>query len=250
MAESSTTRDVSPIYVKPSDLPEIDERELALLLCQTLDNKGDGNINGAQLIDGIWSIWINSARSRTKLLEEVKVVSIKKHRVQLYDDFPIVTRRAPTEKVLFKDLPFQVRDEDILDYLYSRPDIQIKTKHVLMARMRNEQRELTQYYSGDRFIYIKAGCQRVLPSIADIGKHKCRIIHPSQQKACRRCLYTGHSMHDFEMCNAYQSNNEIITIRSPNNVLCNLYTYMYDKTFMTKHFAQQNMPINGSSVRT
>ena len=101
------------------------------------------------------------------------------HKAQLYDEYPTVTRRVTTEKVTFKDLPFHVEDKDILAYIYSQPDIQITTKNIIQAKLRNQQRELTPFLSGERFVYIKAGVTRALPSVVDINHNKCRIFHPS-----------------------------------------------------------------------
>ena len=149
---------------------------------------------------------------------------------------------VPNEKIIFRDLPFDVEDLDILDYLYSCPDIHVKTRQVLHARMRDSNRELTPFYSGERFIYIKGGCKRALPVIADIGSYKCRISHPTQQRACKRCLYVGHSMYDTENCPGYCDNNDIVTIRSPKNVLCNYYpctVKIYNQTFPSSEHAYQ-----------
>ena len=205
-------------------------------------DKVNGDISGAQLLDRVWSIWIKSHRARATLIDEVKVIIIKQQRIELHDNYPIVTRHVPNEKILFKDLPFDVRDEDILDYVYSRPQIHIKTKNILYARMRGSDRELTPFYSGDRFIYIKGGCKRVLPSVADIGGHKCRIFHPSQKNACQRCLVVGHTMQEVDKCDAYYENENIVTIRSPNNVLCNYYPCkinVYNHTFRSSEHGYQ-----------
>ena len=236
------TCDVAPIFVKSTDLPELDERHLALLLCEEMASMVSGDICGAQLIKGIWSIWIKTHEARATLIDQVKVITIRRHRIQLHNDYPIVSKHVPGEKVLFKDLPFDVSDRDIIDYVYSSSDVQIKTKSVLRARIRDISGDLTPFYSGDRFIYIRGGCRRVLPSFADIGSHRCRIFHSSQKQACRRCLNVGHGMHDHDKCMAYYEHENMITIRSPNNVLCNYYSCpvkIYNCTFQSSEHAYQ-----------
>ena len=151
---------VTPIYVKASDLPELEERQLGLILCETTAEMVNGQISGALLLNGIWTIQIKTNQARRTLLEDVKILNIRRQRVELHDDYPVISRVVPSEKVTFRDLPFEVEDADILDYLYSCPDIRIKTKNILHARMRNANRELTPFYSGERFIYINGGCKR------------------------------------------------------------------------------------------
>ena len=236
------TNDVPYIYVKASELPDLDERHLGLLLCEAMASIVSGDIGGAMLLEGIWTIRIRTHQARATLIDKVKVVTIRNQQIELYDEYPIVTKLIPGEKVLFKDLPFEVDDRDILDYVYSCGDIQVKTKAILHARMRNHNGELTPFYSGDRFIYIKGGCRRTLPSVADIGPYRCRIFHSSQKNSCRRCLYVGHSMHETEKCNAYYEHDNMITIRSPNNVVCNYYSCpvtIYNKTFQSSEHAFQ-----------
>ena len=87
------------------------------------------------------------------------------------------------------------------------------TRNIRHAKLRNEKRELTPFLSRERFVYIKAGLRRALPSVVDINHNKCRIFHPSHEKSCSRCRYMGH----------YRQNTDIIHIRSPNNVMSNFY---------------------------
>ena len=110
------------------------------------------NVKGAQLITGIWSIWLRSPEIRNYLLEGNFSLSIGKHRVFIHGEYPIIVRRPPTEKVLFKNVPFRVSDDDLLTYMYALPDMKVQTKRIIHARLRNNKRELTPYLSGDRFL--------------------------------------------------------------------------------------------------
>ena len=87
--------------------------------------------------------------------------------------------------------------------------------------MRNREGELTSFCSGDRFLYVRGGFRRVLPPVIDIDHQRCRILHKSQDSACKRCRYMGHCHQDTGKCDAYVNDHNIITIRSPNHVLCN-----------------------------
>ena len=72
-------------------------------------------------------------------------------------------------------------------------------------------------------MYIKAGLTYAFPSVVDINNNKCRIFHPSQEKSCSRCRYTGHCSQNTEICNAYTENSDIVSIHSQNNVMSNFY---------------------------
>ena len=142
------------------------QTEWAVWDCLTQDNlrqfyvkKTDewvhGEIRGAQLIAGVWSIVVNSQQARRHLLEKVRYINIHNHKAQLYDEYPTVVKRVPTEKVILKDLPFHVEGTDMFAYLHSQPDIQITTKHIIHVKLRNQKRELIPFLSGERFVYIK-----------------------------------------------------------------------------------------------
>ena len=214
---------LAPLYVKQSELPEHDTRQLALVLCEKTDEWVHREIRSAQLIAGVWSIIVNSQQARTHLIEKVRYININNHIAQFYDEYPTVVKCVPTEKVILKDLPFHVEDTDIFAYLNSQPDIQITTRNIIHAKLRNQKRELTPFLSGERFVYIKTGLRRALPSVVDINHNQCRIFHPSQEKSCSRCRYMGHSRQNTEVCNAYTENSDIIPIRSANNVMSNFY---------------------------
>ena len=70
-------------------------------------------------------------------------------------------------------------DEDLLEYIYSQPNIKIETKQVIQALIRNHKRDLTPFLSGDRFIYIIGDFRRVLPSTININHQKVRLLHHS-----------------------------------------------------------------------
>ena len=215
---------IKPVYIQHDDLPsELNIRDLPLIICEAVNNLVQGNTACAQKHDGVWSIWLKSVQARDYLLREAKVIRIHRNSIELFDEYPIIQTKFPSEKVMFRNLPFDVDDRDLLDYLYSQPDIQIKTRNVIHARIRNQNRELTSYYSGDRFVYVRGGMKRALPPIADIGHYQCKITHTTQETACSRCRYTGHNSNDTAACDAYREDNNVHTIRSPQNPLCNFY---------------------------
>ena len=78
-------------------------------------------------------------------------------------------------------------------------------------------------------------------SDCDIDHQRCHM-HQSQKKTCTRCRYIGHGIDDTGLCEAFSSDQNIITIRSPKNVLCNYYMCdidMYGHTFHSSEQAYQ-----------
>ena len=230
------------VYVIHNDLPAIDERHAALVICEATDEIVPRHVAGAQLRDGVWSIRLKSFEAKQHLVEKIKVLNIQNCNVNIHEHNPTIIKNIPSEKKLFKDIPFEISDGELMDYVQSQEGMHVKTKSIIHARIRNKAGQLTAFYSGDRFIYVRAGFRRALPSVIDIDHQGCRILHQSQQKACTRCRYIGHGIDDTGLCEAFSSDQNIITIRSPKNVLCNYYMCdidMYGHTFHSSEQAYQ-----------
>ena len=107
------------VYVRHSDLPEFDNRQLPLVLCEATDAIVHEHVKGAQLINGIWTICLKCEYARNFLIEGEYSLQIRNQKIPINEKYPIVSRRPLTEKVLFKDIPFHVSDEDLLEYIYT-----------------------------------------------------------------------------------------------------------------------------------
>ena len=184
MLATMSQASMSTVYVKHSDLPEIDIKHIPLILCESMIELTPDHVRGAQLINGIWSIWLRSTETKNHIIEGNYSFTIENNRVFIYGDYPIIVRQPPSEKVLFKNVPFHVRDEDLLHYIYSNPDMKVQTNRIIPARLRNRNRELTPYLSGDRFLHVRGDLRRVLPPLISINNHSVRVIHQSQDLAC------------------------------------------------------------------
>ena len=170
---------------------------------------------------GIWTIWLNSNRAKRYLLENVKVLQVDRHKIDIYEFYPN-SRPIPNEKILFRDLPLSMGDSDIIDFLNLQPGITVKSG-IIAAKIRDENNKLTSFYSGDRFVYVKGKFTTALHTIGLINFHKCRIWHQSQARACIRCRQLDHTSTDTESCPAYTGDTNIIMIRSANYAMCNYY---------------------------
>ena len=183
---------------------------------------------------------MKSERARIHLLNTVKVLQFKGQSIDIHEFYPS-SRPIPNEKILSRDLPFSVTNDAILNYLNKQPGIAVKSS-VIAAKIRDENNELTQYYSGDRFVFVKGNFSPALPSNGLVDYHKCRIWHKSQEKACFRCRNFGHSSVDYESCPAYTSDTNIIMIRSAKYVLCNFYMFpmrVFEMDFPSAEHAYQ-----------
>ena len=127
--------------MKHSDLSEFDNHQLPRVLCEATDAIVQEHVKGAQLINGIWTICLKSEYARNFLIEGEYSLQIRNPKIPIYKKYPIVSRRPFTEKVLFKDTLFHVSDEDLLEYIYSQPNIKIQTKRVIAAQIINHKRE-------------------------------------------------------------------------------------------------------------
>ena len=132
------------------------------------------------------------------------------------------TKPTPNEKIVFKDLPPWVSDQEILTYLRKQPGIIVKSG-VISARFRDTQNKLTPFFSGDRFVFVKGNLTQALHTNTFIDFAKCRIWHKKQELACKRCRMIGHLSTDTELCKAFINDQNIITIRSSNCVFSNYY---------------------------
>ena len=143
--------------------------------------------------------------------------------------------------MIFKDLPFWVNDSEILEFLKAQPGITIKSG-VIHARLRGYNSKLTQYFSGDRFVFIKGHSKRVLHNMAVINYNRCRVWHKSQEDACRRCRNHEHTYTDTGACPAYHEDLNVITIRSSNCTLSNFHMCiikLWNETFCSSEQAYQ-----------
>ena len=214
--------DPVPIYVKHNDLPSGIGAIIPLELCQIINLHVPNQALGARLVRGIWTIWLKSIRAKQFIMERVKVLCINYVDIDIHDRYPS-TKIIPNEKILFKDLPLNVSDNDILNFLNDQPDMQVKSK-VIASRIRDYDNKLTPFYTGDRFVYVKGKFPRALPNNAMVNFNKCRVWHKSQEKACIRCRKFDHATTETDKCDAFSDDsNNIIAFRSPKHVLCNYY---------------------------
>ena len=93
-------------------------------------------------------------------------------------------------------------------------------------------------------MYVKGNFSPVLHNFAYniINNAKCKIWHQSQHLACQRCRCFGHHTSETKKCDAYIEDPEVITIKSPQYVLCNYYPSplnVFETEFASSEYAYQ-----------
>jgi len=230
-----------PLYIEQSELEGMQlGRQTPLDLCVICDKLVPDQILGVQLFNKVWSVWCKTDKARAHLIDSVKTIKFHNREIELHGKYP-THKPMPNEKIVFRDVPINVRDGDILDYLHQQPGIVVKSA-VIQGRIRDSNNKLTRFLSGERIVYVKGKFSPVLPSIGKLASCKCRVWHKTQEEACLRCRKLDHHTHDTDKCDAYIRDDDIVTIRSDKYPLCNFYpcsVRVYNQDFASSEHAYQ-----------
>ena len=143
------------MYIVHHELPDT-KRYTELDMCQLIDEIVPNQTVASLLFKDVWTIWLKSQDAHRKLVD-FKSIDVGNVRVELHSDYPL-QKPIPNEKLTFRDLPFWISNDEILNYL-EHFGIVAKTG-VISARLRDGHNKLTKFYSGDRFIYVKGNMSR------------------------------------------------------------------------------------------
>ena len=229
--------DIDAVYVRDSD---INVRGNTLIsMCYAAQKQYPGEIHGAQLVNGFWSIYTRSNKTRAALV--ISGLNINGANIRVFDDKPFLDGGKKTERVVIKDLPATIPPDRILSFLKGYPHVTIRSR-VLYAKERLAGEELSPFINGDRIIYVTADVSPPLPKETVICGHHCRIWHPSQKNFCKRCANHGHRTVDTDVCEAYEPDCLVSAWRGDNNPLSNFYrcTITHDNVTYksSEHFYQ------------
>ena len=231
---------MQPLYIQNIDLASLSGKYMPFKICSAADSIVEGQISGSFLIDNVWHIYTKNNAARNDLLKH-GMFEIDQQKVELYDVHPAISNSCPSEKIVFRNVPPSIHNNTLLQFLDDQPGVIIKSK-VVSGKIRNERNELTNYYSGERIVYVKGDFSPVLPMYTDIGTHKIRVWHSAQYDACKRCRHIDHGYLETDKCNAYLHDDDVIAFRSPNYVLCNFYEakfFVYNSYFTSVEQAYQ-----------
>ena len=216
---------VEPVFFKQKDFGEnlstspLKAYEVCMAVSRII---GQGNVDGAQNINGIWRIYLHSKESRINLLVRGHL-TLMGRQVQLFDKNPTLVKdpSEPIERVTIKDLPLSVSNTEVDSFLVSKGLVPISA--VKYTRARDEAGGLTSFRTGDRFVYVKGPISPILPKKATIADFMCRTYHDGQFKPnCQVCNMAGHSPGD-SCCASRNTGQTIIAFHSHKNIFSNFY---------------------------
>ena len=148
---------------------------------------------------------------------------VKEKKIFLHASDPFLSQNIPSEKIIFRDVPFDCNNSHIMNYLRTQPQIRIRSD-VITGKIRNANNELTEFLNGDRYVYVEAGFSPVLEQETTINGHTCRIWHSNQAMKCKRCSGDNHRTTDAVECPAYIDEPEdVIIFWESKHVFSNFY---------------------------
>lgn len=193
-------------------------------MCQAIASSiNRNNVDGAQLIHGIWRLYLKSAEARVDLM--TKGLFLNGIQVPLFDKNPRSTNNddpnTRVEKIVIHDLPLSVDNDTILNYLKDQPQVTL-TSEIRYSRERTQEGKLTTYRNGDRFVYAIHPINPPLPETEIIGPHRVRLYHQSQKDVCKVCGKVGHKINT-PVCPAYDPSLKVEAFQSHYHIMSNMY---------------------------
>ena len=219
MPASSPT--ASPVFVKHDDLAIL-EHNIPLHLCNAINKIAPESAICAQRMGAYWHLFATDDESRDAILT-AGGLSVANTLITVYDTLPVV-RQIPNERIVFKNVPFDVNNDVIKDFLKKHNQIVLKSD-IMLVKIRDGN-ELTSFYNGDRFAYVRGQFDPPLPKNCNHNGMRFRIWHRSQDPAeCARCKAKTHSTNQTNLCADFRSEiaQDMTAFFSRNDPLSNFW---------------------------
>ena len=202
---------VRPVYTKHSALGTTrQDTRVSFRIYQAINTMVPNLCKCVQQVRGLWKIYPVTSEARSRLL--ASGIMFKGKKIKLHDEDPFETDKIPSEKIIIRDLPIDVRDDDIISFLQEHCNKLTLRSPMIADKIRDNNNRMSDCLNGNRHIYVQSGFSTVLPEVAIIDEHRCRIYHESQALHCKRCQKDGHRVADFHACPAYIPEDERIQI--------------------------------------
>ena len=189
---------ILPVYFKQKDIMNYKEKPITTLeVCRAAEKSGGtGNIEGAQVIRGLWRIYCWTDEARQKLIEEK--LSMRNTTVDIYDQNPFIKPPGENTYLAIHGIPVSYSNDAIKRWLETHgfpPVSPIKYQYA-----RDENNKLTAFKTGSRFVYVDGNPDKI-PETAQIGLFTAKLWHPGLNKKkatpkCSNCLQEGHTKAD------------------------------------------------------
>jgi len=175
------------------------------------------DIDGAQLVRGVWRLHTNNQSARIILLAHG--VTLRQRHTILKDSDPSIQNDIQSEKINIRHLPMSITNDEIETYLRGK-GVKLLTP-VKDAYIRDDNGLMTRFRNGDRFAYAEAPIFPVLSANCRIANYEASIYHQSQRDVCKACGNLGHHFGD-ERCPALIKEGLVAPFRSYQMKLSNM----------------------------
>ncbi|XP_071948811.1 uncharacterized protein [Antedon mediterranea] len=185
---------VKPVFVKDDDIRNknedyIKEEDIYFALTDVINCD---NLIGTQKVKNLWRIYINDHGERVKVI--TSGLSIKGKQVTVYDLNPYINADENLIRVLVKDIPLSVRNEEITNALKKLGCKIIGEIQLIKFRI---QGKLSRFLNGDRAIFVER-FKGSLPRFIKVNNFSARLFHKDQkfEITCFECGLTGHKINE------------------------------------------------------
>ena len=235
---TTVVQSVPPLFIRDAD---IGKTLTPYEMCSNIVRASSpSKLEGVQKINNIWRVYFKDASTRLELAMKERILIAGKN-VPLYDVNPnhssqpmyrgipgthVVTQ---SDKLTIKHLPLSVSNDDIKAMLLGL-DVELMSP-IKYGFVRDEDGFLTQYKSGDRFVFVKS-LDQLVPRHQKVGIFPCVVIHHGKEIRCNACGEKGHKVAD-KSCKA-KPKNEILAFKSYEHPLSNHFPCeleVFDKKF-------------------
>ena len=217
----ASTPTASPVFVKHDDIAIL-EHNIPLHLCNAINRIAPESAICAQRMGAYWHLFATDDESRDAILT-AGGLSVANTLITVYDTLPIV-RQIPNERIVFKNVPFDVNNDVLKNFLKQHHQIVLKSD-IMLVKIRDGN-ELTSFYNGDRFAYVRGQFDPPLPKNCNHNGMRFRIWHRSQDPAeCARCKAKTHSTNQTNLCADFRSEiaQDMTAFFSRNDPLSNFW---------------------------
>lgn len=214
-----------PLFCKNTDLCLDNETISSLEMCDAMADVVSGRlVKGAQLINGIWRLYLHSLEAKIELV--TKGFSVRGKRVQIFEQNPRHINTddpdAKVEKITLKDIPLSIDNKAVEDFFSGYSQVKLTSEVMHSKERRPDTGRLTNYLNGDRYVFAIYPVLPILPHKAKVAGHYSRIFHATQREICRICGEHGHTASDGK-CPGYVEHQNVVAFSGHENPLSNFY---------------------------
>lgn len=233
----------APLFVNHNHIKDL-KGNISLILCTAMDIIVPGKAICAQRMGDYWDLFVSDDDSRDALLVSGGL-SINNTLITIYDSMPNENKKQfyiPNERIVFKNVPFYTDNSELIAYLSEHKQIILRSD--IHCAQNREGSDLTPFYNGDRYIYVKGLFTPPLPKNASYNGMRFRIRHSTQDgDQCGRCKSRDHKTSETVKCPHYKQihQQDMVAFNAKTDPLCNFYICKF-----TLESIKNDMPVVSS----